>query len=176
MTQPDPPTRPDPLTSRWFLVLNDVTGGWSVGTKNAPLSTYEYHDVLVADAYNVRVAAALVRQHNRELAVNELAVQPTSRDVQTLTSQHSASPDETLEFDVSSGPSAYVCGHVEYVIRLVRRHPDGSYRQLPGSCSVFLGSADAAEHVARTLTTLLRRYRADAAHGDGDGDGDQKQH
>jgi hypothetical protein len=53
---------------RWYLVLNDLIGGWSVGNRDRPQSTYDYRrgDAIVADFMDeddATAVAALLNLH-----------------------------------------------------------------------------------------------------------------
>src|SRR5688572_21609184 len=53
---------------RWYRVLNDLIGGWSVGNRDRPQSTYDYRrgDIVLADFMeqdDASAVAALLNLH-----------------------------------------------------------------------------------------------------------------
>lgn len=57
------------LTSKWFVVVDDVTGGWAIATVDKPLSEINFREpgvYVVADMISLDMASYVVHLHERE--------------------------------------------------------------------------------------------------------------
>ena len=49
------------IRSPWYVVENDLTGGWAIGLYDKPLSEYNFKtEAVVADMFSSREMAALI--------------------------------------------------------------------------------------------------------------------
>lgn len=61
----------------WYVIKNDLIGGWSIGTEDKPMSQYEYpgeHRV-IGDIISKEMAEHIIEGHNLYLRAQEIVAE-----------------------------------------------------------------------------------------------------